>query len=106
MGLGAGQCDSFGVVESDLDDALDRLVSAGAVGQETPGNFGAGELDRSVTGEELSHGDDALLVELTRETNDAANLVGLERGEGEGRRFLGEGGRHGDGAEGRTCSHA
>ena len=40
------------------------------------------------------------------QTNDAADLVGFERGEGDGGRFLADGRGHGDGAEGRTGAHA
>ena len=81
--LVAARTTVLAVVAGDLDDAFDGFVGAGAVGEEAPGVFGAGELDGAVAGEELAHGDDALLVDLAREPDDAADLVGFEGGEAE-----------------------
>src|SRR5207245_5480992 len=76
MGFRVGQGYGFGVVAGDLDDAPHGFVSAGAVGKETPGVFGAGELDRAIAGEELAHGDCALLVDLAGEPDSSeANVI-------------------------------
>jgi hypothetical protein len=72
-------------IRGDLDNALDVLVGAGAVGQESPKVLGSGELDRVVTSQELAHGDQALLIDLARQSHDAANLVRFQRGEGDAR---------------------
>ena len=77
-GLGCAEHEGFAGIGGDLDDAADLFVSGGAIGEEAPFVFGAGEFDSAIASEELPEWNDALLFNFAGHADEAANLVRLE----------------------------